>query len=127
MILPALLLLGIGFGLIMAPSMSVATLGVAPTDAGVASAMVNTMQQVGGSVGTALLNTLAAAAVTTFALANHGTVPPGQLAVESTLHGYHTVFAWAAGIFVVGALVAGLLLRRGRLVPAAQAAPALSH
>ena len=50
--------MGAGFGLIMAPSMATATQGVAPSDAGVASATVNAAQQVGGSIGTALLSTL---------------------------------------------------------------------
>ena len=70
-ILPALLPLGLGMGLIFAPSMSAATAGVAASDAGVASAMVNTTQQVGGAVGTALLNTLFAAAITDY-VATHG-------------------------------------------------------
>ena len=59
-VLPPLMILGLGFGLIFAPAISSATLGVAPRDAGVAASMVNTMQQVGGSVGTALLSTIAA-------------------------------------------------------------------
>ena len=62
-VLPALLIMGVGMGLIFAPSMSTATAGVATTDAGVASAMVNTTQQVGGSLGTALLSALFASAV----------------------------------------------------------------
>ena len=70
-ILPALLPLGLGMGLIFAPSMSAATAGVATSDAGVASAMVNTTQQVGGAIGTALLNTLFAAAITDY-VATHG-------------------------------------------------------
>ncbi|HEY5332237.1 MAG TPA: MFS transporter, partial [Solirubrobacterales bacterium] len=56
-ILPALILAGLGFGLIFAPSIATATLGVSEDEAGIASAMVNTSQQVGGSIGTALLNT----------------------------------------------------------------------
>ena len=63
-VLPGLLLVGVGLGLVIAPAMSTATLGVGTDDAGVASAMVNTMQQVGGSIGTALLSTLAVGAVT---------------------------------------------------------------
>ena len=71
-ILPALVILGLGMGQIMAPSMSVATVGLT-SDAGIASAMLNTTQQVGGSIGTSLLNTLAASAATTYALANRAT------------------------------------------------------
>ena len=61
-VLPSLILIGIGFGLIVAPSFATATLGVPARDSGVASAMVNTSQQIGGSIGTALLSTLAASA-----------------------------------------------------------------
>jgi len=119
-VLPSLLITGVGFGLIMAPAMSTATLGVDPGDAGVASAMVNTGQQVGGSIGTALLSTLAASAATSFAAAN------GPSA-EAAIHGYTTAFWWAAGIFAVGAAVTGLLLRGGarELDPAAE--PVLAH
>ena len=112
-ILPALLLLGLGLGQVMAPAMSVATVGLT-SDAGIASAMVNTTQQVGGSVGTALLNTLAASAVTAYALANHATATSvATLQAQATVHGYQVVFAYAAGFLVAGAVIAGLLLRSG--------------
>ena len=62
-ILPALLVIGVGLGLVFATGFGMATLGVQASDSGVASATVNTMQQVGGSVGTALLNTIAAPVV----------------------------------------------------------------
>ena len=65
-VLPYLLLLGVGFGLSLAPSFSTGTLGLAPHDAGVGSAALNTSQQVGGSIGTALLNTLAAGAASAY-------------------------------------------------------------
>jgi EmrB/QacA subfamily drug resistance transporter len=114
-ILPALVLLGLGLGQVFAPSMSVATVGLT-TDAGIASAMVNTTQQVGGSVGTALLNTLAASAVTAYALANHAAATSvATLQAQATVHGYHVVFAYAAVFLVAGAVIAGLLLRRGAM------------
>jgi hypothetical protein len=122
-ILPALVILGLGFGLIMAPSMSVATVGLV-TDAGIASAMVNTSQQVGGSVGTSLLNTLGASAVTAYALANRTTATSvASLQAQATVHGYHVVFECAAVFLVVGAIIAGLLLRRGAVASLAIAAP----
>jgi MFS family permease len=112
-ILPALVILGFGFGQVMAPSASVATVGLT-SDAGVASAMVNTSQQVGGSVGTSLLNTLAASAVTAYALANRATAASvATLQAEAMVHGYRVVFAYAAVFLVAGAVIAGLLLRRG--------------
>ncbi|HEV3312721.1 MAG TPA: MFS transporter, partial [Chloroflexota bacterium] len=112
-ILPALVILGLGFGQVTAPSTSVATVGLT-SDAGVASAMVNTSQQVGGSVGTSLLNTVAASAGTAYALAHYATATStATLQAQATVHGYQVVFAYAAVFLVAGAFIAGLLLRRG--------------
>jgi EmrB/QacA subfamily drug resistance transporter len=109
-VLPALLVIGLGLGLIMAPAMSTATLGVDRRDAGVASAMVNTGQQIGGSIGTALLSTLASSAATSYA-SSHS--PAADLAAQAAVHGYTTAFVWAAAIFAIGALAAWLLLPGG--------------
>jgi EmrB/QacA subfamily drug resistance transporter len=106
-VLPALLVEGAGIGLTLATAMATATLGVSAGDAGVASALVNTGQQVGGSIGTALLSTLASSAAT-----GHLAQGPAAAAV----HGYTTAFWWAAAIFAAGAAICGLLLRPG--VPA---------
>jgi EmrB/QacA subfamily drug resistance transporter len=115
-VLPSLILIGSGFGLTLAASFATATLGVPERDSGVASAMVNTSQQVGGSIGTALLSTMAVSAATDFLTANGpGTGVVRQAAVE----GYVTAFWWAAAIFAVGAVVCGSLLR-----PGVRAAPA---
>jgi predicted MFS family arabinose efflux permease len=103
-VLLPLLVEGVGIGLTMATAMNTATLGVSAGDAGVASALVNTGQQIGGSIGTALLSTLAASAATSFIA--HG---PAAAAV----HGYTTAFWWAAAIFAAGAVICGLLLRGG--------------
>jgi EmrB/QacA subfamily drug resistance transporter len=104
-VLPGLLLTGLAMGMIFAPAFSTATLGVKPTDAGVASAMVNTSQQVGGSVGTALLSTIFASSAATYA-SSHA----GALAGTAAIHGYTTAFEWAAGLFGLGLLVALLVL-----------------
>jgi len=109
-VLPGLLLLGFGFGLIIAPSMASATLGVAAADSGVASAMVNTSQQVGGSIGTALLSTISASAVTSFAA---GKAPSPDLIAQASVHGYTTAFWWSAAILAVGAVATGLLMKGG--------------
>jgi len=114
-VLPSLILIGLGFGLIVAPSFATATLGVPRRDSGVASAMVNTSQQVGGSIGTALLSTLAVSATTDYISVNG---PGAQAAVE----GYVTAFWWAAAIFAVGAIVTGALLRSD-VRPAGHGAP----
>jgi EmrB/QacA subfamily drug resistance transporter len=110
-VLPAVIVLGVGFGLIMAPSFATATHGIEPGDAGVASAMVNTSQQVGGSLGLALLSTLFAGAVSGYTAAA-GT-PVGLARAEAAVHGYTTAFWWAAGILAAGAIVTRLLFERG--------------
>jgi EmrB/QacA subfamily drug resistance transporter len=110
-ILPGLVVMGVGFGLIMAPSFATATRGVNPSDAGVASAMVNTSQQVGGSLGVALLSTVFATAVSGYSAAA-GT-PAALAQAEAAVHGTATTFWWAAGILMVGAIVTALLFEPG--------------
>jgi len=109
-VLPALMVLGLGMGTIMPASIQTATLGVRPASAGVASALVNTAQQVGGSIGTAVLNTLATTAAAGYLAANLPVTEAarGQAAVQS----YVTAYGWAAGFFAAGALLAALLFRR---------------
>jgi EmrB/QacA subfamily drug resistance transporter len=126
-VLPSLLLVGVGMGLVFAPAMATATGQVAPEDAGVASAMVNTMQQIGGSVGTALLSTLSATAATTYMTAHAGAGSAGAIASAAAVHGYTTAFWWAGGVFMVGALLTSLLLRSGAQVRDPAAAPVLAH
>jgi EmrB/QacA subfamily drug resistance transporter len=126
-VLPGLLVVGVGLGLIFAPAMDTATRGVEGSDAGVASALVNTGQQVGGSVGTALLSTLAASAAGTYASA-HGAA--AEIAAQAAVHGYTTAFTWAAGVFAVGAVVAWRLLPAGAQDAAPEAAagePVFAH
>ncbi len=111
-VLPYIILLGFGFGLSLAPSFSTGTLGLPPHDAGVGSAALNTTQQVGGSIGTALLNTLAAGAATAYLVGR--AVTPATMK-EAALHSYTTAFLWSSGIFVAGAVVAGLVLKKGTM------------
>ena len=112
-VLPSLLILGLGMGTIFAPAFGTATLGVSGSEAGVASAMVNTSQQVGGSVGTALLSTLFASSAVAYA-----TVTPRVpgLQAAAMIHGYTTAFWWATGIFAVGLIVA-LVVFPARIKP----------
>jgi EmrB/QacA subfamily drug resistance transporter len=119
-VLPSLILIGVGFGLILGPSFASATLGVPARDSGVASAMVNTSQQVGGSIGTALLSTLAVAATTDF-VTEHGPAP--DIIRQAAVEGYVIAFWWAAGIFALGALVCGALLRGDTRPAPAHGAP----
>ncbi|WP_137875623.1 DHA2 family efflux MFS transporter permease subunit [Rhodococcus sp. Q] len=111
-ILPGLVLLGVGMGMVFAPGMQGAVTGVQPEDAGVASATVNTMQQVGGSIGTALLSTVAATAAADFMT---GRTPDAQTKALAAVESYTTTFWWAAAIFVGGAVISAFLLPGGTL------------
>jgi hypothetical protein len=104
--------------------MSAATAGVATHDAGVASAMFNTTQQVGGAVGTALLNTLFASAISSY-VATHGTGAAAR--ASAAISGYSTAFGWATGIFVAGAVITALILPSGSPAPARELDVAFAH
>jgi EmrB/QacA subfamily drug resistance transporter len=119
-VLPALLVLGVGLGNIFAPAIASATYGVELQDVGVASAMVNTMQQVGGSIGTALLSSIFASAVTAYT-AHKPSTP--QLLSVATVHGYTVAFWVAAGIFALGAVVVGGIMRSTRVAGEPVAGP----
>jgi EmrB/QacA subfamily drug resistance transporter len=106
-VLPGLLIFGVAMGCIFAPSFSTATLGVEGSEAGVASAMVNTSQQVGGSIGTSLLSTIFASAVTSYTISHLHT--PG-LFNAAAVHGYTTAFWWSVGIFVLAFVLAMVIL-----------------
>jgi MFS family permease len=109
-VLPGLLVLGVGLGCIFAPAFSTATLGVEGSEAGVASAMVNTSQQIGGSVGTSLLSTIFASAVSSYTVSHLHT--PGVFDAAA-VHGYTTAFWWSVGIFIL-AFVLALVILPGR-------------
>ena len=119
-ILPALLVTGVGLGLVISTSISNATLGVEPNDAGVASATVSASQQIGASLGTSLLSTVAASAVAHYLAGSHH-VP--SLIAHATVHGYTVGFSWAAAIFAAGAIVSATLFR-GRV---RSAGPSADH
>ena len=121
-VLPALLIMGLGFGMIFAPAINTATAGVQRQDSGVASALVNTMQQVGGSIGTAALSTIALTATTSYLVAHHtGPLAP---AIAAT-HGYTVAFAVSAGIFGLGVILAIVLLPSRQRLAELRAAEAL--
>ena len=107
-VLPSLVIMGLGFGLIFGPVQNAATSGVTASHAGVASAMVNTSQQIGGSIGTAVFSSLAALATARY-LTAHGT----SHGAAATIAGYHLVFWIAAAVFAAAALTAALLFRNG--------------
>ncbi|MFB8407014.1 MFS transporter [Streptomyces sp. NPDC055912] len=109
-VMPPLLVSGVGLGLVMAPAIAVATAGVLSTEAGVASAMVNTSQQIGGSIGTSVLNTLATSATTAYL---HGKPPNEANVAQAQLHGYDTAYWWSAAFFAAGLLITAGLYRSG--------------
>ena len=110
-VLLPLLLLGVGLGLAMPAAISRATLGVPMRDQGVASATVNTAQQIGGAISTALLNTLATSAAAAY-VALHLQDPLVQ--VDAALHSYVVAYWWAAGFYAAAALITVLLFRGNR-------------
>ncbi len=110
-VLPGLVVLGLGLGLIFAPATASATAAVGAADAGAASATVNAAQQIGGSIGVALLNTIAVS-VTSRAIA-HATSTASTTIAAATLHGYAVAFWWAAGFFLAGAVATLVLLESG--------------
>ena len=121
-VLPAMLVLGLGFGMIFAPAINTATAGVKREDSGVASALVNTMQQVGGSIGTSALSTIALTATASYLAAHHtGPLAP---AIAAT-HGYTLAFAVSAALLGLGVILAVVLLpSRHRLAELRNAAAA---
>jgi hypothetical protein len=109
-VLGPIIIAGLGLGMVVAPAINTGTYGVAPQDAGVASATVTVSQQLGASIGTSLLNTIFATAVASYITTHGSAATAGGLA-----HGYDTAFWWTCGIAASGAIVAALLLRPGPL------------
>jgi EmrB/QacA subfamily drug resistance transporter len=106
-ILPTEILLGLGLGIALVPCISTATNNADPRDVGITSATTNTSQQIGASVGTALLNTVAATATAAY-LTTHAHTSNGV--ARATVHGFAVASGWAAGSFVLGAIVGGVLI-----------------
>jgi EmrB/QacA subfamily drug resistance transporter len=117
-VLGPLIMTGVGLGMVIAPSINTGTFGVAPQDAGVASATVTVGQQLGASIGTSLLNTIFASAVTSYIAAHVASarlIGRQALAGLALAHGYDTAFWWTAGILFGGSIVAAILFRPGPL------------
>jgi EmrB/QacA subfamily drug resistance transporter len=111
-VLPSLLIMSSGMALVFIPLTSTALHAVSNQDTGVASAMVNTSQQVGGSLGTALLNTVAATATTSFAAAN--TQLGEKVMPYAMTHGFTVAFTVSAGLLFVGAIVLFFFINVGK-------------
>ena len=111
-VLPALLIMSSGMALVFIPLTSTSLHAVSPRDTGVASAMLNTSQQIGGSLGTALLNTIAATATTTYITANS---QMGEMVRPFALtHGFTVAFTFSAGLLAVGAVVLFFFINIGK-------------
>jgi hypothetical protein len=120
-ILPGLVALGAGLGFVFPPAINTATMGLAQADAGVGSAMVTTSQQIGASVGTAILNTIAASATAHFLV---GKAATAQVAAAASVHGDKTVFTVVTGILLGGAVICALVLTDRTRGPAPAGRPA---
>jgi hypothetical protein len=116
-VFPAEIVMSLGMGAVFVAVNSTALSGVQPADSGVASALINASQQVGGSVGTALLNTIAATATATY-VRSHGAGT--QALALGTVHGYSVAFAVAAGVLGLALITVLLLVNAG---PAAGPSP----
>jgi len=118
-ILPAILMMSLGMGLVFVPLSATALFGVGNHDAGVASAVLNTAQQIGGALGTAFLNTIATSATLSYMVTNNLdpiSIPTGQKVPPAVaqVHGFTTAFHWSAGIVLLGAVVWGLMVNANK-------------
>jgi len=113
-VLPAEILLGIGIACVMAPAFNVGTRGVDPRQAGVAAATVNAATQIGASLGTAILNTIAAGATAAYLA---GLRPSAAVLNQGLVRGFAVATAWAAGMLVLGGITTAILINVGRPAP----------
>jgi EmrB/QacA subfamily drug resistance transporter len=111
-VVPSLLIMSSGMALVFIPLTSTSLHAVSHHDTGVASAMLNTSQQIGGSLGTALLNTVAATASATYATAH---TELGKMVQPFAMtHGFTVAFKVSAGLLFVGAIVLFFFINIGK-------------
>jgi len=123
LVLPAMVIVSLGMGLSFVAMSSTSLTGVQPADAGVASALVNATQQMGGSMGAALINTIATGATASY-LALHGTSVTAEVA--GSIHGYTTAFGFSAVVLAVAAVAAFALIRTPKAAVVDEAALVLT-
>jgi EmrB/QacA subfamily drug resistance transporter len=114
-VFPAELVISFGIGVVFGPMSNTALVGVADHDAGVASALINTTQQIGGSLGTALLNTIFTSAVAGY-IVDHASASagPAQLQGVAVVHGYTVAFWVSAAVLAAAAVIALVLVKASR-------------
>ncbi|AGZ38889.1 drug resistance transporter, EmrB/QacA subfamily protein [Actinoplanes friuliensis DSM 7358] len=111
-LMPAQVLLGLGLGFTFVPLSSLALVGVPEHDAGAASAALNATQQIGGSLGTALLNTIATSAIAAYVAANLvAGQDPGPVALKAQVDGYADAFTWAAGLILLAGIITAIFVK----------------
>jgi EmrB/QacA subfamily drug resistance transporter len=113
-VFPAELVISFGMGVVFGPMSNTALVGVADHDAGVASALINTTQQIGGSLGTALLNTIFTSSVAGYIVAHAGASASPALQAQATVHGYTVAFWVSAGLIGLAAVIAAVLIKASR-------------
>lgn len=112
-VLPAMILTGLGLGAFFVALPNIALAGISPSDTGVASAMISTTQQVGGALGPALLNTLYVSALTGFLADRTGTVSQA-VRLDGYVHGYRVAFLASAALFALALAATGLIITSRR-------------
>ena len=105
-------MLGLGLGMAVPTSTNISTNGLLPGDTGVGSSLVSAVQQVGGALGVAIINSIATTAASGY-VASHKPIP--AVALEAAVHGDVIAFRFAAGFFLLGAIVTAILIKPGRL------------
>jgi EmrB/QacA subfamily drug resistance transporter len=122
-IMPGMILLGLGIGAVMSTAFQGATSGLHHDDAGVASALINTGQQIGGSISTAFLTTIASSATTDYLTSHKASA---LAAAQAGVEGYTATLGWGSGFFVVGAVIAAFLIPNRALEPS-EGEPVMAH
>ena len=109
-VLPGILVMSAGLGLTFVPMTLIATTGVADADAGLASGIFNSSQQIGGALGLAILSTVAAS--TTADALPSGTAPTPAENASALVDGFQAAFAVGSGLMIVGVLITAILVRK---------------
>ena len=113
-VVPSLLIMSFGMALVFIPLTSTSLHGISGRDTGVASAMVNTSQQIGGSLGTALLSTIAVTASTSYSVANNIAQDDRTGGAFAATHGFTVAFQFSAAFLFIGAIVLFFFINVGK-------------